>query len=43
MARKFRDEGQTMGEMAIVLPLLLGLLVGVLEFERVRNVRERHE
>lgn len=32
-----------MGGMAIVLPLLLGLLVRVLEFERVRNVRERHE
>ena len=38
--RTFRDEGQSLVEMAMVLPILLGLFVGILEFGRAWNVRQ---
>ncbi|HUP01706.1 MAG TPA: TadE/TadG family type IV pilus assembly protein [Gemmatimonadota bacterium] len=34
------EKGQTLLEMAMILPLLMGLLVGILEFGRAWNVRQ---
>lgn len=38
--RMARQEGQSLIEMAMVLPLLLGVVVGILEFGRAWNVRQ---
>lgn len=35
-----RDQGQSLIEMAIVLPLLIGVFIGILEFGRAWNVRQ---